>query len=182
MAQNPISDSAIDQLFRTARTQNKWTDQPVSDETLKKLYEIFIMGPTTANTLPARVIFVRSEKTMSAPVCAIIGYDVEFWRSMDKTFPHNPEAPTWFNWSEDWSRQNAARNGSLQGAYFMLAARALGIDVGAMSGFELEGVNKEFFAGTTIEANFLCNLGHGDPAGVMERLPRLSFDAVCTLA
>ena len=193
----PLDDRTMDQLFRSARTQNAWLDRPVDDALLHQLYDLVKMGPTSANSLPARIVFVRTpegkerlkpylmdqnvDKTMSAPVCAILAYDVEFWKRMDETFPHNPDAPSWFNWSEDWARTNAFRNGTLQAGYFILAARTLGLDTGAMSGFDMDGVNKEFFAGTTIEANFLCNLGYGDPAGVMDRLPRLAFEDVCEM-
>ena len=192
-----LGDEALDVIFREARTHNAWKDEPVSDETLKQLYELMKWGPTSANMSPARIIFVKSKeakeklapaltegnlkKTMEAPVTAIIGYDVKFYERLPELFPHAPEAKTWFNWSDEWAEMNAFRNGSLQGAYFMIAARSLGLDCGPMSGFDLNKVNELFFAGTNIKSNFLCNLGHGDPAGLFARSPRLSFDDTCSI-
>ncbi|WP_421861894.1 malonic semialdehyde reductase [Parvibaculum sp.] len=192
-----LGDEALDVIFREARTHNAWKDEPVSDETLKQLYELMKWGPTSANMSPARIIFVKSKeakeklapaltegnlkKTMAAPVTAIIGYDVKFYERLPELFPHAPEAKTWFNWSDEWAEMNAFRNGSLQGAYFMIAARSLGLDCGPMSGFDLNKVNELFFAGTNIKSNFLCNLGHGDPAGLFARSPRLSFDDACSI-
>ncbi|MEP2828590.1 malonic semialdehyde reductase [Parvibaculum sp.] len=192
-----LGDEALDVIFREARTHNAWKDEPVSDETLKQLYELMKWGPTSANMSPARIIFVKSKeakeklapaltegnlkKTMEAPVTAIIGYDVKFYERLPELFPHAPEAKTWFNWSDEWAEMNAFRNGSLQGAYFMIAARSLGLDCGPMSGFDLNKVNELFFAGTNIKSNFLCNLGHGDPAGLFARSPRLSFDDACSI-
>lgn len=192
-----LGDEALDVIFREARTHNAWKDEPVSDETLTQLYELMKWGPTSANMSPARIIFVKSKeakeklapaltegnlkKTMEAPVTAIIGYDVKFYERLPELFPHAPEAKTWFNWSDEWAEMNAFRNGSLQGAYFMIAARSLGLDCGPMSGFDLNKVNELFFAGTNIKSNFLCNLGHGDPAGLFARSPRLSFDDACSI-
>ena len=148
-----LGDEALDIIFREARTHNAWKDEPVSDETLKELYELMKWGPTSANMSPARIIFVKSKegkeklapalsegnlkKTMEAPVTAIIGYDVKFYERLPELFPHAPEAKTWFNWSDEWAEMNAFRNGSLQGAYFMIAARSLGLDCGPMSGFDM---------------------------------------------
>jgi 3-hydroxypropanoate dehydrogenase len=192
-----LGDEALDIIFRDARTHNAWKDEPVSDETLKELYELMKWGPTSANMSPARIIFVKSKeakerlapalsegnlkKTMEAPVTAIIGYDVKFYDRLPELFPHAPEAKTWFNWSEEWAEMNAFRNGSLQGAYFMIAARSLGLDCGPMSGFDMNKVNEIFFAGTSVKSNFLCNLGHGDPAGLFQRSPRLPFDDACKI-
>lgn len=192
-----LSDEALDIIFRTARTQNAWTDEPVSDETLHKLYELMKWGPTSANCSPARIVFVKSkeakeklapalsagnlEKTMAAPVTAIVGYDVEFYERLGYLFPHDLTAKTWFNWSKEWAEQTAFRNGSLQGAYMMIAARSLGLDCGPMSGFDMKKVDEAFFAGTTVKSNFLCNLGHGDPKGVFPRSPRLPFDDACKI-
>ncbi len=192
-----LGDEALDIIFREARTHNAWKDEPVSDETLKELYELMKWGPTSANMSPARIIFVKSKeakeklapalsegnlkKTMEAPVTAIIGYDVKFYDRLPELFPHAPEAKTWFNWSDEWAEMNAFRNGSLQGAYFMIAARSLGLDCGPMSGFDMKKVDEIFFSGTSVKSNFLCNLGHGDPAGLFPRSPRLPFDDACSI-
>ncbi|KAB7742594.1 malonic semialdehyde reductase [Parvibaculum sedimenti] len=192
-----LSEDALDTLFRHARTHNAWQDKPVSDETLYKLYDLMKWGPTSANCSAARIVFVKSkeakeklkpalsagnlEKTMAAPVTAIIGYDVEFYERLPELFPHAPEAKTWFNWSKEWAEQTAFRNGSLQGGYFILAARALGLDCGPMSGFDMKKVDEAFFAGTTVKVNFLCNLGYGNPDGLFGRSPRLPFADVCQI-
>ncbi|PKQ02638.1 MAG: malonic semialdehyde reductase [Alphaproteobacteria bacterium HGW-Alphaproteobacteria-12] len=192
-----LEDEALDTIFRRARTHNAWVDEPVSDETLHQLYDLMKWGPTSANCSPARVVFVKTKegkerlapalsegnlkKTLAAPVTAIIGYDVEFYERLPELFPHAPDAKTWFNWSAEWAAQTAFRNGSLQGAYFIVAARALGLDCGPMSGFDMKKVDEEFFAGTTVKVNFLCNLGHGDPAGLFDRSPRLAFGDACKI-
>lgn len=191
-----ISTQALDQLFLAARTQNKWQTKEVSDLQLREILDIMKMGPTSANCQPARFIFLRSqaakerlkpflsgnnqEKTMAAPVVTIIGNDQAFYENLPRTFPH-ADAKSWFTSSKALAETTAMRNGTLQGAYFMLAARAIGLDVGAMSGFDNAGVDKEFFAGTTVKSNFICNVGHGDPAGVMQRLPRLAFDEIAQI-
>ncbi len=188
---DPISQASIDQIFMDARTHNAWLDKPVEDATLEKLYSIMRMGPTSANCCPARIKWVKSdeakarlkpllmegnqEKTMQAPVCAIIGYDVEFYERIPELFPHNPDARNWFTGSKEFAEQTAFRNGTLQGAYLIIAARALGLDCGPMSGFDNAGVDKEFFAGTTIKSNFLCALGYGDASVLFPRSPRLAF-------
>ncbi|MGD1933977.1 MAG: malonic semialdehyde reductase [Candidatus Phaeomarinobacter sp.] len=192
-----ITNAAIDQIFMDARTHNFWLDTPVSEETIAELYAMMRMGPTSANCSPARIVFVQSdeakaklkpllmegnqEKTMAAPVCAIIGHDLEFYEKIPELFPHNPDAKSWFNWSEEFAEQTAFRNGSLQGAYFMIAARALGLDCGPMSGFDQDGVNEAFFGGTTIKSNFLCNIGYGNAAKLDPRSPRLAFNDACTI-
>ena len=192
-----LGNDALDLLFRDARTHNGFFDKPVSDEQLRQIYDIMKWGPTSANSSPARIIFVRSKegkeklapalsegnlrKTMSAPVTAIIGHDVEFYEHLPKLFPHDLTAKTWFNWSETHAETTAFRNGTLQGAYFMLAARAIGLDVGPMSGFDNAMVDKIFFAGTKVKSNFICNLGYGDPAALFERLPRFDFQDVCKI-
>ena len=169
----------------------------LTDEQLKEIYELFKWGPTSANMSPARIVFVKSaeekerllpalmegnrEKTRQAPVTAIIGYDVKFYERLPELFPHAPDAKTWFNWSDEWAEMNAFRNGSLQGAYFMIAARALGLDCGPMSGFDMNAVNELYFKGTDVKANFICNIGYGDPAGLFDRSPRLSFDDACKI-
>ncbi|MDR3500724.1 MAG: malonic semialdehyde reductase [Parvibaculum sp.] len=192
-----LTDDALDIIFRTARTHNAWTSEPVSDETLHRLFDLMKMGPTSANCSPARIVFVKSKeakeklspalsdgnraKTLAAPVTAIIGYDVEFYEELPRLFPHDLSAKTWFNWSKEWAEQTAFRNGSLQGAYFIIAARSLGLDCGPMSGFDMKKVDEAFFAGTTVKSNFLCNLGHGDPKGLFDRSPRFAFDDVCKI-
>lgn len=189
-----ISDDALDQLFRAARTQNKWQNKPVSQTLLQALYELMRMGPTSANCSPARIIFVTTEsgreklkpfvapgnvaKVMSAPVTAIIGHDLEFYEKLPALFPH-ADARSWFVGNEKLIQTTAFRNGTLQGAYLMMAARAVGLDCGPMSGFDNDGVDKAFFAGTQVKSNFLCSLGYGDPSGVFPRSPRLSFDEAC---
>lgn len=187
----PLPQDALDQLFRTARTHNRLTGE-VADETLHALYELVKMGPTTANASPARFVFVKSpeakkrlepaldegnrEKTMSAPVTVIVGHDMAFYEKLPYLFPHT-DAKSWFDTKpEDQLETVALRNGSLQGAYLILAARALGLDTGPMSGFDNAKVDAEFFPGTRIRSNFLVNLGHGDPAHIFARSPRLAFD------
>ena len=192
-----LGDEALDVIFREARTHNAWQDKPVSDALLKELYDLMKWGPTSANMSPARIVFVTSKeakeklapalmegnraKTLQAPVTAIIGYDVKFYERLPELFPHAPDAKTWFNWSDEWAEMNAFRNGSLQGAYFMIAARSLGLDCGPMSGFDMNKVDELFFAGTSVKSNFRCNLGYGDPAGLFERSPRLPFDDACSI-
>ncbi len=186
-----LSDAALDQLFRTARTQNAFLDKPVEDSQLRALYDLLKWGPTAANSTPARIVFVKSKeakaklapalsegnlaKTMAAPVTAIIGFDQDFHEKLPYLFPH-ADAKSWFDGPREGRHESAFRNGSLQGAYLILAARALGLDAGPMSGFDAAKVDEAFFAGTGIKSNFLVNLGYGDPSGVFPRLPRLSFD------
>ena len=191
-----LPDPALDQLFRQARTYNAF-DGEVDDATLHRLYDLLKWGPTTANTCPARFVFVKSaeakaklgpaldegnyRKTMAAPVTAIIAYDMAFYEKSPVLFPHT-DAKSWFDTKpEDQLRTIALRNGSLQGAYFLLAARALGLDCGPMSGFDNAKVDVAFFAGTTWRSNFLCNLGHGDRGSIFARSPRLAFDEACRI-
>jgi 3-hydroxypropanoate dehydrogenase len=192
-----IDAAALDQLFRTARTHNKWLDKDVPDSLLKGLVDVVKMGPTSANCQPARIVFVKSAaakarlapflsegnraKTMTAPVCAIIGYDLEFYENLPRVFPHNQSAKSWFTSSPAHAESTAFRNGSLQGAYFILAARALGLDTGPMSGYDQAGVDKEFFPGGKIKSNFLCSVGYGDASAVLGRLPRLAFDEMAEI-
>ena len=187
-----LHDAALDQLFCTARTQNKFLDRPVEDAQLRALYDLLKWAPTAANTNPARFVFVRSaeakarlepaldegnrRKTMSAPVTVIVGFDEDFHEKTPYLFPHVPDAKGWFEGPREGRHVAAFRNGSLQGAYLILAARALGLDTGPMSGFDNPKVDAAFFAGTAIKSNFLVNLGYGDPSGVFLRLPRLAFD------
>src|SRR6201997_2468352 len=192
---NVLSSDALDTIYRNARTHNVWLDKPVEDTLLKQVYDLARMGPTSANMCPMRIIFVKSreakerlkpaldagnvDKTMKAPVTAIIGMDVHFYEQLPKLFPH-ADAKSWFkNLPENVLEYTALRNGSLQGAYFMLAARALGLDCGPMSGFNNGMVDEAFFAGTTVKSNFLCNLGYGDASKLYPRSPRLDFAEAC---
>ncbi|MCZ7472166.1 malonic semialdehyde reductase [Agrobacterium sp. O3.4] len=193
----PLDSKALATLFTEARTHNGWTDQPVSDETLKALYDLTKMGPTSANCSPGRFVFVRSpeakeklrpalssgnlEKTMAAPVTVIAAIDSEFYEKLPVLFPH-ADARSWFTSSAAMAEETAFRNGTLQAGYLILAARALGLDTGAMSGFDKGKVDAAFFAGTTWKSNFLINLGHGDPSKLFGRLPRLGFEDACVLA
>ncbi len=191
-----LADSALDQLFLTARTHNAWQDKDVPDALLHELADLLKMGPTSANASPARFVFVKSKeakarlmphlsegnraKTMAAPVCTIIGYDTEFYEKLPQLFPH-ADARSWFVGKPAHIETTAFRNSSLQGAYLILAARALGLDTGGMSGFDNAGVDKEFFPEGKIKANFLCNLGYGDPKGLFGRSPRFAFDEFCKI-
>jgi 3-hydroxypropanoate dehydrogenase len=193
----PISREALDQIFLEARTHNRWLDRPVGEAQLRRLVEIMEMGPTTANSLPARILFVQSEaakrrleplldegnraKTMQAPVCAIIGYDLRFHERLAQTFPHDPAARGWFEGKAAKIQDAAFRNSSLQGAYLIIAARALGLDAGPMSGFDNAGVDREFFPDGQVKSNFLCAIGHGDKSVLMPRLPRLRFDEMAKI-
>ena len=186
----PIDHAALRQVFLDARSHNKWEAKDVADPVLQQLVRLLIMAPTSANSLPARFVFVKSneakeclkphlsegnrDKTMKAPVCTIVGYDLEFYEHLPKLFPHT-NARSWFAGNADKIRETAIRNGTLQGGYFILAARALGLDCGPMSGFDKEGVDNAFFAGSSVRSNFLCNLGYGDPNGVGPRSPRFEF-------
>ena len=194
---NILSDSGMDLLFRAARTQNAWLDREVSDVLLEAIYDLAKLGPTSANCSPMRVIYLRSaeakarlkpalsegnvEKTMVAPATAIIGHDLEFYEHLPRIFPHAPEARSWFAGKPAHIETTAFRNGSLQGAYFIMAARSLGLGCGPMSGFDNEAVDREFFAGGSVKSNFLCNLGYGDPSGLFPRSPRLEFDEACRI-
>jgi 3-hydroxypropanoate dehydrogenase len=197
MTSHAVSDEALDIIFRNARTQNKWQNKPVSNAHLMALYDLMRWGPTSANCSPARILFLTSqaakdrlkpllaplnqEKTMSASAVAIIGMDLDFADKLPTLFPNNPKMKDIFKSSEELNRTTAFRNSSLQGGYFIVAARALGLDCGPMSGFDNAGVDKEFFAGTNIKANFICAIGYGDPAGIFPRNPRLSFDEACKI-
>lgn len=191
-----LDQTALDQLFFDARTFNAWHDRDVPDETLKRLFDIVKMGPTSANCSPARYVFVKSadakarlkphlsegntEKTMTAPVTVIIGHDQTFYDYLPKLFPHT-DAKSWFTSSPDLAAETAFRNGTLQGGYMILAARALGLDTGPMSGFDRPGVDKEFFDGTDIRSNFLLNLGYGDPSDLFDRSPRFEFEEIASI-
>ena len=192
-----LDDVALDILFRKARTQNGWLPTPVSDAELQAIYDLMKWGPTSANCCPARLVFLRTpeakarllpalspgnvDKTKAAPVTAIIGHDTRFYEVLPKLFPHRPEMADNYKSNATLAQATAFRNGTLQGAYFMLAARALGLDIGGMSGFDNAKVDAEFFPDGRVKSNFLCNVGHGDPSKVMPRLPRLTFEEACTL-
>lgn len=200
MMTKPVNDYALDQIWRRGRSYNGWTDTPVSETVIRAVYDLTKMGMTSANCSPARFVFISSEagkerlrpllmesnvdKTMSAPWTVIIAHDMEFHEKIPELFPHNPEAKDWF--SDDALRETTAfRNGTLSGAYLMLAARAIGLDCGPMSGFDNAGVDKEFFLGDEAtknwRSNWICNLGHGDAGSIFERSPRLGFDQACQI-
>jgi 3-hydroxypropanoate dehydrogenase len=189
-----VSDEALDVILRGARSYSDYTPQPVSDEALRALYDLMKWGPTTANSQPLRIVFVRSaeakerlrpalsssnvKKTLSAPVVAILAYDIRFYEHLPKLYA-NPQARSWYETTPEAIRTTALRNSSLQGAYFMIAARALGLDCGPMSGFSNDQVDAEFFPDGRFKSNFLCCLGHGDGSGLDSRYYRFSFDEVC---
>jgi 3-hydroxypropanoate dehydrogenase len=195
MAQ-PLNDAALDQLFRTARTYNGYLDKAVTTEQLDAIWELMKYGPTSANCLPARLIWCVSqeakeklaaltmpsngEKILSAPVSVIIGMDMEFYEQLPELFPH-ADARSWFAGNDAMIQSTAFRNSTLQGAYFMLAARALGLDTGPMSGFSNDAVDAAFFSGTKVKSNFISTLGYGDPASIFDRSPRPGFDRFNTV-
>lgn len=205
-----LDEQAMDLLFRKARTHSAWMDRPVSDATLRQLYDLMKWGPTSANSCPARIFFLRSpeakarllpalspgniEKTRAAPVTAIVAHDLRFYDKLPRLFPHNPGMRQVFVDAPQLVEVTARRNSSLQGAYFMLAARAVGLDCGPMSGFDNAKVDEEFFAAGKCEgcdeeflpeghlrSNFLCNLGYGDSTKLLPRGPRLAFEEACML-
>jgi 3-hydroxypropanoate dehydrogenase len=207
----PLDDDALDQIFRKARTHSAWLDQPVTDEIIQQVYDLMKWGPTSANSCPARFLFIRSQeakeklkptlspgnidKTMSAPVTVIVAYDLLFFEKLPKLFPHSPAMRDLFASNPQLVEVTAKRNSSLQGAYLIIAARALGLDCGPMSGFdnakldeeffgagkECEGCEQEFFPAGHVKSNFLCNLGYGDPSKLFPRSPRLEFNEACSL-
>ncbi len=197
---DPVNDTALNTIFRRARSYNSWHDKDVPETLVRAVYELAKWGPTSANGSPARFLFLRTQdakerlkphldasnvdKASTAPWVVIIAHDLDFHEEMPKLFPHNPGAKNWF--ADDAKREvNAFRNGSLQSAYFLVAARALGLDTGPMSGFDNDGVDKEFFLGsetmTSWRSNWICNVGYGDDAGLFERSPRLDFDEACKI-
>ncbi|MCB1602508.1 MAG: malonic semialdehyde reductase [Lysobacterales bacterium] len=193
-----LNDDALAQLFTEARTHTVWQDKAVSDETLKRLFELLKWGPTSANCSPARFVFVKSAeakerlkpalsegnlaKTMAAPATAIVAWDYAFYEHLPRLFPHDQSARSWFAGKPEAIQTGGFRNGTLQGAYLIIAARALGLDCGPMSGFDNAKVDAEFFAGTEIRSNFLVNLGYGDASKLHPRGPRFNFDEVCKIA
>ena len=193
---DPLNDKQLALLFGEARSMNGWQDKEVSDDMVKSIYELTKMGPTSTNCCPARFKFIKSDnqkqllkeallpnnidKVMSAPVIAIIGYDLDFSDNMGKLFPHMDIAPM-YKGNAEFNQATAFRNSSLQGAYFMMVSRALGLDCGPMSGFNNDLVDKTFFKDTNIKSNFLCCIGFGDASKIFMRLPRLNFDDVCEI-
>ena len=207
----PLDDRSLDSLFREARTHAAWLPRPVSDDLLRELYEVLKWAPTSANAAPARFAFIRSKeakerlrpalaplnvaKTMTAPVTVIVAYDVKFYERLPSLFPYNPGMAKLFAGNPELTESTARRNSSLQGAYLIVAARALGLDCGPMSGFDAAKIDEEFFAAGQpcfgcdqeffpeghVRTNFLCNLGYGDPSTLHPRLPRLSFSDACSL-
>ena len=191
-----LSSEALDIIFRKARTHISWLDKPVPDDLLHQIDDLMKWGPTSANCCPARILFLRTreakerlrpalsannvEKTMRAPVTAILAYDLKFFDQLPRLFPNNPGAREWFSDAPQLAQTTAFRNASLQGGYFILAARALGLDCGPMSGFDNAKVDQEFFP-LTVKSNFLCNLGYGDSAKLYPRNPRLEFEEACRL-
>ena len=196
MSGQPLSDAALDQLFREARSHNTWLDKPVSEAQIRQLYDLLKWGPTSANSCPARFVFVRSpeakerlkpcldegnvDKAMSAPVVAIIGMDMEFYEKLPQLFPHT-DARSWFAGKPEKIHETAFRNSSLQGAYLIMAARSLGLDCGPMSGFDNAKLDAAFFPDGKVKSNFICAIGYGDPAGLYPRGPRLDFEEACRI-
>jgi len=194
-----VDENLLDRVFRRGRSQNGWLAEPVSDEQLKQVYELMKWGPTSVNCSPARIVFVRSEagkaklkdalspgnvdKSMTAPVLAVVGYETRFYDDLPRLFPHNPAVKTWFEGEAKvgFAETTAFRNGTLQGGYLIAAARAVGLDCGPMSGFDNAKVDAALFAGTSIKSNFICGLGRGDPSKLFPRSPRLSFEEACKL-
>ncbi|MBI1405067.1 MAG: malonic semialdehyde reductase [Caulobacter sp.] len=194
----PLSDAALDQLFREARTRNGWQTEPLPETLIRAVYDLARMGPTSANACPARFVFVTSEagkerlaacasaqnapKIRQAPCTVIIGHDLEFMDRLPELFPHNPGAKDWFPKGSEVAQVTAFRNGTLQGAYLIMAARSLGLDCGPMSGFANDKVDEAFFAGTSVKSNFICSIGHGTDKDLFPRSPRLSFEDACQIA
>jgi len=196
----PVNDYALDLIWREGRSYNGWTDEAVPETLIRAAYDLAKMGMTSANCSPARYVFVQSEeartrlkpylmdanveKTMSAPWVVIVAHDMNFAEKIPQLFPHNPGAKDWFG-DPAVKEATAFRNGTLSGAYLMLAARALGLDCGPMSGFDNAGVDQEFFAGDPVRqhwrSNWLCNIGHGDDSTIFERSPRLAFEEACQI-
>ena len=192
-----LDEASIDLILTRARSHYAWKDVPVTDAQIQRMYEIVKMGSTSMNGCPARFVFVRSPegkeriakslkpanvpKAMGAPLTVIVAYDLNFWQQLPKLFPHEDRRPH-FRDKPEYTEDTAYRNSTLQGGYLMIAARAIGLDVGAMSGFSNEIIDREFFAGTTLKSNFLCNIGTADETALFQRLPRFEFDQVCSFA
>ena len=192
-----LDENGLDLILTGSRSHYAWTDKPVSEDQLRRIYDIAKMGPTSMNSCPARIVFVTSKegkeriakalkpanvaKMMGAPVTAIIAYDTEFWRELLHLFPHEDRRGH-FSDKPDYAETTAFRNSTLQGGYLMIAARAIGLDVGAMSGFSNEIIDQEFFTGSSFKSNFLCNIGYADESALFQRLPRFKFEDVCEFA
>jgi 3-hydroxypropanoate dehydrogenase len=192
-----LDDDDLDLILRNARTHNVWLPTPVPESMLREIWDVMKFGPTSANCSPLRIVFVQSKeakerlvacmsennraKTRDAPVTVILAMDLEFYEKLPRLFPHNQTARSWFVGKPEVIRETALRNSSLQGAYFIIAARALGLDCGPMSGFNADKVNAEFFAGSSLKVNFVCSLGHGDASKLFPRSPRLDFDEACRI-
>ncbi len=192
----PLDEESLNTLFREARTYNGWQEKPVPADKIKALYDLLKFGPTSANCCPARFVFISSpeakqrlsphmdegnrKKTMAAPVTVIVAYDLDFYEHMPKLFPHT-DAKSWFVGKPDFIRETAARNGTLQGGYLIMAARSVGLDCGPMTGFNFKGVKEEFFPDKNWQPNFLCNLGYGTTENLFPRSPRFDFDEVCEI-
>jgi nitroreductase len=191
-----LDNAVLDQLFLAARSHNGWQDKPVSDDQLRQIYALMRMGPTSANSCPARLVFVKSteakeklktcldkgniDKSMSAPVVAIVGMDLEFYEKLSKLFPHT-DARSWYVGKPEKIRDTAFRNSSLQGAYFILAVRSLGLDAGPMSGFNSSKLDEIFFPDGKVKSNFICSIGYGDKSRLYPRGPRLEFEEACQI-
>lgn len=192
-----LDQSSIDLILTRARSHYAWKNEPVTDAQIERMYEIVKMGSTSMNSCPARFVFVRSDegreriakslkpanvpKVMGAPLTVIVAYDLDFWKELPKLFPHDDRRPL-FDGNPEYTLDTAYRNSTLQGGYLMIAARAIGLDVGAMSGFSNKVIDKEFFRGTTLRSNFLCNIGVADETALFQRLPRFDFHEVCSHA
>lgn len=193
-----LDDADLDLIFRKARTHNVWLPIPVPESVLRDLWDVIKWGPTSANCSPLRIVFVQSTeakerlvacmgennqaKTRAAPVTAILAMDLEFYEKLPRLFPHNQTARSWFAGKPAHIAQTALRNSSLQGGYFIIAARALGLDCGPMSGFDADKINNAFFPDGKLKVNFVCSIGHGDPSKLFPRSPRLDFDEACRIA
>ena len=197
MVKQIFPDAVLDQLFRQARSHNGWQDREVTDAQLQQLYELMKMGPTAVNSCPARIVFIKSaeakerlkgclnegniHKSMTAPVVALVGMDLEFYNKLGKLWPHQPDAPSWYIGKPEKIQENAFRNSSLQGAYLIMAVRSLGLDAGPMSGFNFAKMDETFFPDGKIKSNFICAIGYGDDGKLYPRGPRLDFAEACTI-
>lgn len=197
MTKEVLPEQVLKQLFHEARSHNGWQDRDVTEEQLHAIYDLMKMGPTAVNSCPARIIFIRSDeakqrlkgclnegnitKSMTAPVVALVGMDLEFYTRLNKLWPHEADAPNWYIGKPEKIKENAFRNSSLQGAYFIMAVRSLGLDAGPMSGFNFAKMDETFFPDGKVKSNFICAIGYGDEAKLYPRGPRLDFDEACQI-
>lgn len=197
MTKQVLPDEILNQLFREARSHNGWQDRDVTDQQLHEIYDLMKMGPTSVNSCPARIVFIKSQeaklrlkaclnegnvtKSMTAPVVALIGMDLEFYTKLNKLWPHAPDAPSWYIGKPDKIRENVYRNSTLQGAYLIMAVRSLGLDAGPMSGFNFDKMDETFFPDGKVKSNFICAIGYGDDSKLYPRGPRLDFDEACQI-